>query len=177
LRRARAMTSRRNSRGYALGICCLLPVRVILTDQESTKPGAVPIAIVGPLAGVLLGATFLAGPLSEKTYVPLLMAPALTCLLVRRNAVTGLVIAAGLIAAYNSKLALGLGYNGTAWQLQFVSVEVLVFAACVLALLTAVRSGLVDGSSDRTWRSLAGAALGRSDARNNPQATPVPRPS
>src|SRR6266571_1348615 len=42
LRRATATTSRRNSRGNAFGICCLLPVRVILTDQESTKGWAVP---------------------------------------------------------------------------------------------------------------------------------------
>ena len=41
-RRATATTSRRNSAGNALGMLSLLPVRAILTDQESTKPGAVP---------------------------------------------------------------------------------------------------------------------------------------
>src|SRR6266511_5140319 len=57
LRRATATTSRRNSRGNAFGIDCLLPVRVILTCQESTKGWADPgvfrafQAAQGPITG------------------------------------------------------------------------------------------------------------------------------
>ncbi|WP_432502250.1 tyrosine-type recombinase/integrase, partial [Kineococcus arenarius] len=42
--RATAITSRRNSAGKAFGTVIILPVRtMILTGQESTGPGAVPI--------------------------------------------------------------------------------------------------------------------------------------
>jgi hypothetical protein len=111
------------------------------------------LSVIGPLTGVLLGATFLAGPLSEKTYVPLLLPAALTCLLARRHVITGLVIASGLVAAYNSKL-FGIGYDGTAWQLRFVTVEVLVFEASVLALRVAVLSVLPDDASRESWGTL-----------------------
>jgi hypothetical protein len=41
--RATATTSRRNSNGNAFGMTDILPARTqVLTDQESTEPGAVP---------------------------------------------------------------------------------------------------------------------------------------
>src|SRR5437764_11031811 len=60
-RRATATTSRRNSSGNGLGICCLLSVRVILTDQESTKPGADPFEYSDDCVDQLLRTT-LGGP-------------------------------------------------------------------------------------------------------------------
>jgi len=95
----------------------------------------VTVATVGPLAGVLLGATFLAGSLSENHYVLVLLPVAFSCLRAGSVVTRSLIVGAGLLAAYSSQYATFLGSSLPAVQTRFVVIELLVFVGSVIAVV------------------------------------------
>jgi hypothetical protein len=93
------------------------------------------VATVGPLAGLLLGATFLAGSLSENHYLLVLLPVAFTCLIATSVASRLLVVGAVVLAAYSHHYTTILGTSASAIQTRFVVIELLLFVASALALL------------------------------------------
>lgn len=152
----------------AVAIVCLVAVWRARPQMTSV--------LVGALAGLLLATTFLAGPLSEKNYLWLLVPPALACAWGGGRMPRGLVAIAGLLAMYSAYYvgyaprleALSLdGYR----QVRYITIEVLVLAASAVVVISRTRSAAVRASpgahadADAVARDEPGAEMTTGDGQ------------
>jgi hypothetical protein len=109
----------------------------------------VSLEVVGPLSGVILGAVFLAGSLSESHYLLYLIPGAMTAVAVRSYVARLLLFGAMLTAAYASFYFHHVGaIDFGALQARCVLIELLVFAGCVWALVVGIRGDADDGERE-----------------------------
>ena len=114
----------------------IIVIALLVVAHCVRRAVGVSLVSVGSLSALLLGAVFLAGPLSEDHYLFLLLPGAMIMASGNSRTARYLLLGALAIAGYSAHNVGGVAGSVNALQLRWVAVELLVFAASALVLMT-----------------------------------------